>query len=279
MKKIVTHILIMASVVSFAQVGVNTTTPQQELHVEGATSTIRVEGLNFANNPLNLGTAENTRVHVDGDGDLVLASEPTEIELLFNPANYLEDPLDTGGANSNQINQTGVGSGYSQGGWPRQTGPGLSTFTLTRNAIVEINYSLSYEIYKSGIGIDDYHARTVQFYVYLRRDGPGYVNPGDATLVRNDVDGNPIDFAGNPGALAYSGQFYTNGNSDGASGLEGFDKKFYATGHDYVKLGPGTYTPMFAGIMFVANTAGTGAVKMQVGGGDDEIVIVAHYYN
>ena len=172
MKNTLLYILLFSSITSIAQVGINTTTPQEELHVAGATSTIRVEGLNLANNNLNLGNKENTRVFVNTDGDLVLGDGSTDIEVLFNPANYLEDPLDTGGSNSNQINQTGVGSGYSEGGWPRQTGPGLSTFTLTRNAIVEINYSLSYEIYKSGIGISDNHARTVQFYVYLRRNGP-----------------------------------------------------------------------------------------------------------
>lgn len=273
MKNTIFYLLLIVSISSFSQVGVNTTTPQEELHIEGATSTIRVEGLDFANNTLNLGTKENTRVYADAEGDLVLGTEPTEIELLFNPANYLDDALDTGGANSNQINQTGVGAGYDEGGWPRQIGPGLSTFTLTEPAIVEINYSLSYEVYKSGIGISDHHARTVQFYIYLRENAP------NGAIVSTDVDGNPIDFAGNPGALGYSGQFYTNGNSDGASGLEGYDKKFYATGHDYVKLGPGTYCPMFSGIMFVANTAGTGAVKMQIGGGDDEVVVVAHYYN
>lgn len=273
MKKLVLHIFLMSSVAALAQVGVNTTTPEEELHVKGAATTIRVEGLNFANNPLNLGTKQNTRVYADAEGDLVLGSVPSDIELLFNPANYLQDPLVTGGSTSNQINQTGVGSGYSQAGWPRQTGPGLSTFTLTSNAIVEINYSLAYEIYKSGIGIDDYHARTVQFYVYLRRNGPA------GAIVDQDIDGVPLNFAGNVGAMGYSGQFYTNGDRDGADGLEGFDRKFYATGHDFVKLGPGTYTPMFAGVMFVASTNQTGAVKMQIGGGDDEVVVVAHYYN
>lgn len=255
-----------------AQVGVNTSTPSEELHVAGPTSTIRVEGLNATNNPLNLGTTDNTKVYVDGDGDLVLSNAPTT-EILFNPANYLDDPLDTGGADSNQINQTGTGAGYSLAGWPRQIGPGLSTFTLTRPAIVEINYSLSYEIYKSGNPIDDYHARTAQFYLYLRQGGPA------GPIVNVDYEGNALNFAGNPGALGYSGNFYTNGSVLGAGGGEGFDKKFYATGHDYVKLGPGTYTPMFAGILFVANTGGTGAVKMQIGGGDDEVIIIAHYYN
>lgn len=274
MKKYLLYTIFITSITSiYSQVGINTISPQEEVHVAGANSTIRIDGLNSPNNAANLGADENTRVHVNDNGDLVLANQPTTIELLFNPANYLDDPLDTGGANSNQINQTGVGSGYSQGGWPRSIGAGTSTFTLTKPAIVEINYSLSYEIYKSGNPIDDYHARTVQFYIYLRNGSH------TGAIVTTDIDGNPIDFGGNPGALGYSGQFYTNGSSIGASGLEGFDKKFYATGHDYVKLPAGTYSPMFAGIMFVANTAGTGAVKMQIGGGDDEVVIVAHYYN
>ena len=273
MRKILYTIIILANSIAFAQVGVNTTTPSEELHVGGATSTIRVEGLNETNNPLNLGDRQNSRVYVDAEGDLVLADSPADIGILFNPANYLEDPLDTGGANSNVINQTGVGAGYSQGGWPRQTGPGLSTFTLTEPAIVEINYSLSYSIFKSGDPIDDLHARTAQFYLYFRSGGPA------GPIVTTDYDGNPIDFAGNPGALGYSGNFYTNGSVLGAGGTEGFDKVFYATGHDYVKLPPGTYTPMFSGILFVASTLMTGAVKMQIGPGDDEVIIVAHYYN
>lgn len=273
MKKIIYTFTILANSFAFAQVGVNTTSPAEELHVAGSTSTIRVEGLNETNNPLNLGNRQNSRVYVDTDGDLVLADTPADIGILFNPANYLADPLVTGGADSNQINQTGTGAGYSQAGWPRVIGAGSSTFTLTEPAIVEVNYSLSYNIYKSGDPIDDFHARTAQFYVYFRSGS--HTGP----IVTTDYDGNPIDFAGNPGALGYSGNFYTNGSDTGASGLEGFDKVFYATGHDYVKLPPGTYSPMFAGILFVADTGGTGAVKMQIGPGDDEVIIVAHYYN
>ncbi len=273
MKKTLLIIFIFSSFFSLAQVGVNNTNPQEEVHVSGATSTIRVEGLNAINNPLNLGPNENTRVYANANGDLVLSPVPANIEVLFNPANYLADPLVTGGASSNQVNQTGVGSGYSEAGWPRQTGSGLSTFTLTRPAIVEINYAVSYEIYKSGNPIDDYHARTAQFYSYLRQGGPA------GAIVTTDFDGVAINFAGNPGALGYSGNFYTNGSTLGAGGGEGFGKEFYACGHDYIKLGPGTYCPMFAGILFVADTGGTGAVKMQMGGGDDEVIIVAHYYN
>jgi len=273
MRKYYITALIISTCIGFAQVGINTTTPAEELHVGGATSTIRVEGLNKVNNPLNLGDKENTRVYVNTSGDLVLSSVPTNIAIMFNPANYLDDLPVTGGATSNVIGQTGTGAGYSLAGWPRQTGPGLSTFTLTRPAIVEINYSITYDLDKASKPIDDFHARTAQFYMYLRNGGPA------GAIVANDYDGVPLNFAGNVGALGYSGNFYTNGDQTGASGLEAFNKKFYATGHDYVKLGPGTYTPMFAGILFVANAAGTGQVSMQIGGGDDEVIIVAHYYN
>lgn len=274
MKKILTLAYIMSTVFTVAQVGINTNTPLEEVHVAGPTSTIRVEGLNETNNPLNLGDKQNSRVYADADGDLVLADSPADIGILFNPANYLDDPLVTSnGPPGNQINQTGTGSGYSYAGWPRVIGAGNSTFTLTRAAIVEINYSLSYLIQKTGVPIDDFHARTAQFYLYLRSGS--HVGP----IVTTDYDGNPINFAGNPGALGYSGNFYTNGSSLGAGGTEGFDKVFYATGHDYIKLGPGTYSPAFAGILFVADTGGTGAVKMQIGPGDDEVIIVAHYYN
>lgn len=272
-KTLHTILLIIPFYIGFSQVGINTNTPSEELHIAGPTSNIRIEGLNETNNPLNLGNRQNSRVYANPNGDLVLADTPADIGILFNPANYLDDDLDTGGANSNQINQTGVGSGYSQAGWPRVIGAGNSTFTLTEPAIVEVNYSLSYNIYKSGNPIDDFHARTAQFYVYFRRGS--HTGP----IVTTDYDGNPIDFAGNPGALGYSGNFYTNGHVTGAGGTEDFDKVFYATGHDYVKLPPGTYSPMFAGILFVADTGGTGAVKMQIGPGDDEVIIVAHYYN
>lgn len=272
MKKIFAIGFVFSSFLTLAQVGVGTNTPQEELHVAGATSTIRIEGLNAVNNPLNLGANENTRVYANSNGDLVLNNAPTNIEVLFNPANYLSDPL-VPGLGGNVIGQTGTGSGYDFAGQPRQLGPGLSTFTLTRPAIVEINYSITYDLDKSNNPIDDFHARTAQFYMYLRNGGPA------GAIVANDYDGVPLNFAGNTGALGYSGNFYTNGSSTGASGLEGFDRKFYATGHDYVKLGPGTYCPMFAGILFVADTGGTGQVSMQIGRGDDEVVIIAHYYN
>ena len=58
--------------IGFSQVGIGTTNPQEELHVTGNTSTIRIEGLNITNNPLNDGV-KNARVYVSGNGNLTLA--------------------------------------------------------------------------------------------------------------------------------------------------------------------------------------------------------------
>ena len=88
MKKIITLLTIIAGLPLWAQVGINNSNPQEKLHVSGSTSTIRVEGLNAANNILNLGANENTKVYANANGDLVLSNVPTDIAILFNPENY-----------------------------------------------------------------------------------------------------------------------------------------------------------------------------------------------
>lgn len=75
----------------FSQVGVGTTTPQEQLHVSGATNaTIRIDGLNSTNNPLNNGSS--THVAVNQDGNLILA--PIEsASLLINETDFLTSTL------------------------------------------------------------------------------------------------------------------------------------------------------------------------------------------
>ena len=279
MRKYFVFAIVLINAIAFSQVGINTTTPLEELHIANPTSTVRVEGLNFPNNVNNLGNGNTSRVFVNTDGDLVLGAATNNIEIVFSPINYLEDPQTSGGTNANVINQTGTGSGYTNAGYPRQLGPGLSTFTLTKPAIVEINYSLSWLIEKSGNPIDDGHARIIQTFLVLRNGGP------TGTLVSTDYEGVGITLGG---ALGLNGQFHSNGTVSGAAGhpYDGagtandvINKYNYNTGTDYVKLGPGTYCPMFYGQCAVGNTGGTGAVKMWIGGGQDEVQIIAHYYN
>jgi hypothetical protein len=72
MKKHYLIFITLCSLSSFGQVGIGTTTPQETLHVGGSTSTIRVEGLDQVNDPLNLGSAQLTPVFVDNQGNFTL---------------------------------------------------------------------------------------------------------------------------------------------------------------------------------------------------------------
>lgn len=268
MKTKILFIMAFVPMFSIAQnIGINTPTPAEQVHVAGSTSTIRIDGLDATNNVKNLGAGSSSRVYVNAAGDLVLGDASNNVAVLFDNANYLDDTHTTGGGCANVVNQTGGGTGFTQVACPRVIGAGTSSFTLTKNAIVEINYSLSWEVEKSGIPINDFHARIVQCYMYLRK-GPTASGPTNP-IVSTDLDGAAITLGG---ALGLNGQFYTNGSASG----QGAD--FHNTGTDYVKLGPGTYTPMFAAGLTVGNAAGTGAVKMFVGESNDEVQIIAHYY-
>jgi hypothetical protein len=275
MKKIYfTYIISLIATTGFCQVGIKTTTPQEELHIAGPTSTIRVEGLNSTNNINNLGVGSSTPVYVDADGDLVLGTLTDNVEILFDSEDYLMNVQDP----TNLINQTGGGAGFSQGGIP--IGGTAISFTLTRPAIVEVNYAVTWTVGKNvapNSRIDDFRARIVQTAMYFRRNN--YLG----VAVVNDYYGNPIN--GGPwcitsncselgGLLAINGQFYNN-----ISDRNGEWKSYRNTASDYVVLGPGTYTPMFAAQLAVGDTGGTGAVKLYLGGEKDEVQIIAYYFN
>jgi hypothetical protein len=275
MKKLhFTYIISLIATTGFCQVGIKTTTPQEELHIAGPTSTIRVEGLNSTNNINNLGVGSSTPVYVDADGDLVLGTLTDNVEILFDSEDYLMNVQDP----TNLINQTGGGAGFSQGGIP--IGGTAISFTLTRPAIVEVNYAVTWTVGKNvapNSRIDDFRARIVQTAMYFRRNN--YLG----VAVVNDYYGNPIN--GGPwcitsncselgGLLAINGQFYNN-----ISDRNGEWKSYRNTASDYVVLGPGTYTPMFAAQLAVGDTGGTGAVKLYLGGEKDEVQIIAYYFN
>ena len=160
------YILLFATLNVISQnVGIKTTSPEEEIHIAGATSTIRVEGLNEINNVNNLGTNSTSKVFVNEFGDLVLGELKDNIQLIFDSDNYLRDVQNP----TSLILQTGEGSGFSQAGIPTL---GLAaSFTLTAPAVVEINYSVSWNLGKNATPtsrIDDYRARVVQTGVYFR---------------------------------------------------------------------------------------------------------------
>lgn len=271
-KKIATIYLISTSF-AFAQVGVNTNNPQEELHVAGPTSNIRINGLNQVNNVNNLGGTNTTKVFVNHLGDLVLGEASDNVQLIFDSENYLRDVQNP----TSLILQTGEGQGFSQAGIPTL---GLAaSFTLTQPAIIEVNYSVSWNVGKNVTPIsriDDFRARVIQTGMYFRRDN--YLG----APVINDFFGNPINGGALcitsscsevAGMIAINGQIYNN-----SEGREGEWRNYRNTASDYVVLGPGTYTPMFAAQLEVGDTNGTGAIKMYLGVENDEVQIIAYYF-
>lgn len=245
MRKITCIIALFSILKISAQVGIGTNLPQEEVHVAGATSTVRVEGLNAANNSLNNGVQGNSRVFVNNNDDYLKSDEAS-------PSTFV---------------QTGTGSGYQFIGEPALGGEGNSQFTLVNNAIVELNYAISWKLQKGGGGnkfIGDGSARIVQSYVALYKWTLGGVPVG---LVTTDLDSQPVSF------LGLSGQFHIN--NDENEGAE----YFFNNGTDFVKLGPGIYRPLFAVQVVVSSTNGYGAIKFVIGGGQDEMQAIAHYYN
>jgi hypothetical protein len=263
-----------------AQVGINTSTPVRGVHVGGAVENVRVEGLNAVNNSDNLGSASTSRVYVDANGDLVLGDEEdVNVAFLVDSDNYLKNVENP----TSIVVQTGNNFGYNIAGDPVLGIVGAS-FTLTQNAILEINYSVSWSIYDANSldkkRLDDLRARVVQTGIF-------FIDTATEVAIINDVDGNPIN--GGPwcidtnsagtgclqygGLLGLTGQFYNNGNAE-----RGAYNNFRNTASDYVKLGPGTYTALFAARVQVEVTTGAGAAKLYLGSGNDTLQIIAYYY-
>jgi hypothetical protein len=272
-------ICLLVSSMSFSQVGINTVTPVQDLHIGGATENVKVDGLNTVNNTNNLGMVNSTKVYVDADGDLTLATSSRNVEILFDSENYLEDAPTP----NNLINQTGGGFGYTVAGIPLAGIVG-SSFTLTKPAIIEVNYSVSWQVYKTASTsgrIADEHARIIQTGIFFRdaitmapvitdvlgnniNDGPWCVDVNSGGTVCNEWGG----------MLGINGQFYNNSESK-----NGEYANYHNTASDYVRLNPGTYVAFFAAQLAVGDTGGTGAVKMHLGTGNDDLQIIAHYYD
>lgn len=271
----------------FAQVGIDTDQPQELLHVAGSTNNVRVEGLGYPNNANNLGPGNTTRVYVNSLGNLVLGDWDDSANIFIDSGNYLrneETPV-------NMVVQTGTGLGYSPVAVPTDW-PNV-VFTLTQNAILEVNYTVSWSIYDAMSlekkRIFDNLSRVIHTGIYFIQvnDLSGPYKPSNVPVIY-DADGNFIN--GKPwcidptssesnclnfaGLVGLNGQYYTNTNSE-----IGEFENLQTNGSDYVKLPPGTYAALFACKLEVESTQGTGAAKLWLGSGQDELQIRVYYYD
>lgn len=230
----------LVPVFAFGQVGIHTTNPKALLHVAGDTSNVKIEGLNAFYNPNNLGTESTTRVYVDKNGDLVLGDRNDNIRFIMDSEDYIPNNREQ------KVVQTGTGDNFTYLVPNDYTFP---SFTLTEDAIIEINYSLSWRI---------------------ERNVPQKVNDNGARTVKSTVfiyDHTTSNYL--PTTYALTAQFYSNGDSN-----RGADRLFFSTGSDYVFLPAGTYTIHFGGLV---GAQGNDNIFAYFGADKDQLQILAYY--
>ncbi|MGB1268672.1 MAG: hypothetical protein ACPG45_02960 [Flavobacteriaceae bacterium] len=178
MKNIIYYTIVLCFNISLAQVGIGTTDPQQELHVAGSTSTIRIESLNTVNEPvLNTGL-KLAPAYVTPDGDITLTppgyntngpgnSEP--LNFLINIPNFVPNgPYGDGTVVANDATITS------------STEQIVSVpFSSPQNALIEVRYVMTIDLsdeflpQPSASTFNDISARTVRCYFYIDYNSDG----------------------------------------------------------------------------------------------------------
>lgn len=166
-------------------VGIGTTNPQQKLHLDNSVGTVRVESLDKDNNPFNGGNAAPTGtfpLYVDSDGVLGL-----KLETLYN-SNGL-DAID-----NLTIPQTNVTLPGSDADGKVESVFKTYTITVTRPTIIEVKYSVSFEVYQTSAlaKIRDAGARRISTY-YTLNNGPRKYGQASRCYMNNNLN-NPAPF-------------------------------------------------------------------------------------
>jgi hypothetical protein len=163
----------------FAQVGIGTENPQQELHVAGPTSTIRIESLNSTNEPILNDGVKLAPAFVTGNGDITLdpsgwntgggpgTNEP--LNFLISIPNFVPNgPFGDGTvvANDNTITSA--------------TAQIVSVpFTSPQDALIEVRYAMTIDLSDQFLPapaastFSDISAKSVRCYYYIDLNNDG----------------------------------------------------------------------------------------------------------
>ena len=230
------------------EVGFFTDNPQNDVHVAGNSTGIRIDAFSNANNVANNGVDDSV-VYVDANGDLLLKPSLTESQMPEdNALTFVPVAVEIGDNNGNFTQQTLF----------------TSTFTITRDALVEIVYQIG---------------------VSMTRNNPDGGGPFGSLVID---DGYPRQYGTavliNGTIVGYTAEAYTaRGDSSGVSYASGV---FFLNGNGYAQLtgAPGgtTYTVDVIGFTFGGGDAffNTGSSTRGTFGGNpglDRFQIITHY--
>jgi len=232
-----------------AQVGIGVTSPDEELHIGGTTSTIRIEALNSVNNINNDGV-KLAPVYVDGNGDLTITppngTGGVPLNFLIDTPNFIPNnpqPLFFAG---HQVSP-GVVINNNIGDTVVEKFLQSVTFTVPQTAVVEVKYGVSVIISGSDLTIPamsyitDNAARSIQ------------------TFFCFDINNDGLDATEKSNQYGQKGQFYAS-NFGGAGGYPYMNSQGYAT------LPPGTHSIHFFGVV---GGSATNFTSVGIGGATD----------
>lgn len=235
-------LLIFISPFCWGQVGINTTNPQQALHIAGATGTLRVESLNSVNNSFNGGdvnrdldlTNDTFPLYIDENGNFTL-------ELKTIEGSEELDAFDDGALPTTTATLT-------TGDLDGEVSVNIKTYsiTATRASILEVKYALSYEVYLNALltPISDNLSRRIQTHILVtgqtREYGSGAkcYTSGSASSVTGTFYNSSTTYIPIPAAGTYDITFVGTVSSDVKSGGPGTTSKEtyvkFATANDFV---------------------------------------------
>jgi len=173
------YLLFLAAIPVLAQVGIGTSNPQQDLHVAGSSSTIRIESLNSVNEPTLNDGVNLSPVYLKGNGDLTLEPpgfnsgaglgnlEP--LNFLINIPNFVPNgPFGDGTVVPNDISITSSTAEIVQ-----------VPFTSPQNALIEVRYVLTIDLsdeflpQPAASTFSDVSTRTIRCYFYIDLNSDG----------------------------------------------------------------------------------------------------------
>jgi hypothetical protein len=227
-------------------VGINESTPEQALHLGSQTGTIRVDGLNATNNSYNGGEVDKTYpLYVDENGDMTLETS------AYNNSDGNDAFLSTDPINSElSITLAQANDGYEV------IEITSYNFTVDRNTVLEIKYSLSVEVFQNNLltTLRDPYARNITNFFTLNTP---VLTPTTRRYAAH--------------SKCYFNYNYELGAASPPNASTGY---IYNSGTTYVYLTPGTHTLRFYGS--VCSGTSNRATFVRFAGGPDAVFLKLH---
>lgn len=251
------YLLLLFSATFYAQVGIGTATPQKDLHVAGATATIRIEKLNSINSSALNDGVKLSPVYIDKDGELTLyppnylsgggvPGSVVPLNFLINVGNFIPDGPDFNGIVLNNDLATTTAS--------RQLI--AVPFNAPQNALIEVKYGVTVVVSDvdlvatpAGSPLDDRSTRTYEVYFCI------------------DLNSDGLD------AVELSKQYGNKGQAV-ASSVQGIMGYPYMNAHGYANIPSGNHS-----LVFFAKTTDGNAKYTSVGFGGDLDYLKIRLYN